>query len=89
MVPIVEMSESPYQMDFINYYYERDYENRDANRDIKERCIKEILRKDKLSPQNVYKKRKTFFPQMDKIEIDITFDCNLNSIPSTIRIYIT
>ena len=77
MVPIVEMSESPYQMDFINYYYEREYENRDANRDIKERCIKEILEKKKLSPQNVYKKRKTFFPQMDKIEIDITFDCNL------------
>ena len=27
MVPIVEMSDSPYQMDFINYYYERENTN--------------------------------------------------------------
>ena len=38
MIPITEMCESPAQMDFINYYYERDYENRNADRALKEKA---------------------------------------------------
>lgn len=78
MVPIVEMSKSPYQMDFINYYYERDYENRDADRELKNECIRSILSKKKLSPEDVVKGRIDFLPDMKCIEIDITFECNLN-----------
>lgn len=77
MIPIVEMSTSPYQMDFINYYYERDYENRNADRDLKNQCIEEILAKKKLSEENVHKGRIAFASNLEKIEIDITFDCNL------------
>lgn len=77
MIPMVEMSSSPYQMDFINYYYDRDYENREAERGIKEDCIAEILKKKKLNKINVVKGRKTFHSNLAKIEIDITFECNL------------
>ena len=77
MVPIVEMSSSPLQMDFINYYYERDYDKKDANREIKEQSIKEILEKPQLSPKDVVKGQKRFLSNLDMIEIDITFECNL------------
>ncbi len=78
MIPIVEMSKSPYQMDFINYYYERDYDKRDMDRELKNECIGSILSKQKLSQENVVKGRIDFFPDMKCIEIDITFECNLN-----------
>lgn len=77
MVPIVEMSKSPYQMDFINYYYERDFDSRDAFRELKDRCIKDILDKPSLHPNNVFVGRKNFVPNVNKIELDITYDCNL------------
>ena len=53
------MSKSPYQMDFINYYYERDYENRDADRELK-RMHQGILQR-KLSPEDVVKGRIDFY----------------------------
>lgn len=77
MVPIVEMSSSPYQMDFINYYYERNFEERDAERELKNQCIAEILQKKTLLPESVILGRKTFISNAHKIEIDITFECNL------------
>jgi len=77
MVPIAQMSSSPLQMDFINYYYERDYDKKDANRELKEHSIKEILEKPPLSPKDVVKGRKKFISNLDMIEIDITFECNL------------
>ena len=77
MVPIVEMSSSPLQMDFVNYYYERDYEARDDCRETKNRCIKDVLDKPRLSPADAFVGRKTFVPSVDRIEIDITCDCNL------------
>jgi len=77
MISMVEMSSSPFQMDFINYYYERDYEKRNADRALKEQCIKEILSKRPLTAATLYKNRKIFKPNQNKIEIDITFDCNL------------
>lgn len=77
MVPIVEMAEKPLQMDFVNYFYERDYEHRDDGRQLKESCIAEILSKPALKTGGYTVGRKTFVPQWDKIEIDITHDCNL------------
>ncbi|MBP5346783.1 MAG: 4Fe-4S cluster-binding domain-containing protein [Bacteroidales bacterium] len=77
MIPIVEMSKYPLQMDNINYFYERDYEKRNADRDIKEKCIASILNKPSLSPESVVIGRKIFMPDFERIEIDITYDCNL------------
>lgn len=77
MIPIIEMSKSPYQMDFVNYYYERDYDTRNDFRDLKEECIKDILDKPRLSPSDVFAGYKNFIPNLNKIELDITYDCNL------------
>ncbi len=80
MVPIVEMSQQPIQLDDINYYYERHYEKRNDNRGIKEQCIAEILTKLPLSRKDLFKGRKTFLPNINKVEIDITYECNLKCI---------
>ncbi|WP_298366421.1 glycosyltransferase [uncultured Lutibacter sp.] len=80
MVPIVEMSKQPLQLNEVNYFYERDYDKKDEDRDLKESCIAEILNKPSLSPVIAFKGRKTFEPNQNKIEIDITYDCNLKCI---------
>jgi len=80
MVPIVEMSQQPIQLDYINYYYERDYKKRNDDRDLKEQIIAEILTKPSLSKENIFKGRKTFKPNTNKIEIDITYECNLKCL---------
>lgn len=77
MVPIVELSEKPMQNDFVNYYYERDFDHKDDDRELKESCIAEVLRKPALKTGNYTIGRKTFSPDFTKIEIDITHDCNL------------
>ena len=80
MVPMVEMSSNPLQMDNINYFYERDYEHRNDDRERKEICIAAILNKPKLSLDKVFTSRQRFRPDMERIEIDITYDCNLKCI---------
>lgn len=80
MVPIVEMSEKPMQSDFVNYYYERDFDHKDDDRNLKESCIAEILQKPSLKTGGYTKGRKSFFPDFTKIEIDITHDCNLKCL---------
>lgn len=80
MVPIVEMSSNPVLMDSIIYFYDRDYEDRDKGRNLKEKCITSILIKPALSPQNVHRGRKRFSPNYNKIEIDITYRCNLSCL---------
>ena len=80
MVPIVELSEKPMQSDFVNYYYERDFNHKDDDRDLKESCIAEILQKSALKTGGYTKGRKSFFPDFTKIEIDITHDCNLKCL---------
>lgn len=77
MIPIVEMSKNPLQTDVINYFYDRDYDKRDAERELKERCIAEILNKTRLTSRDVFFGRKMFRPDFESIEIDITYDCNL------------
>lgn len=80
MIPITEMCESPAQMDFINYYYERDYENRNADRALKEKCIAEIINKPKLFHSNLSIGQRVYRPDFERIEIDITYDCNLKCL---------
>ncbi|WP_111710174.1 glycosyltransferase [Lutibacter citreus] len=80
MVPIVEMSKQPLQLDEVNYFYERDFDKKDDDRDLKEKCIANILNKPGLSPVNTFKGRKAFEPNQNIIEIDITYDCNLKCI---------
>ena len=80
MVPIIEMSKSPLQLDFVNYFYERDYNHRDANRDLKNQCIAEILGKPSLNRENVFIGRQSFRPDFERIEIDLTYDCNLKCL---------
>jgi len=80
MVPIIEMAQQPIQLDNINYYYERDYEKRNDDRDLKEKIIAEILTKPPLSKENVFKGRKSFKPNINKVEIDITYECNLKCL---------
>ncbi len=80
MVPIVELSEKPMQSDFVNYYYERDFNHKDDDRALKESCIAEILQKPALNTGAYTKGRKSFFPDFTKIEIDITHDCNLKCL---------
>ena len=78
MVPIVEMSQSPLQMDFINYFYDRPYIRKDEMREEKEMEISRILSLPPLNPGMVQKGRKAFRPNMSAIEIDITYECSLH-----------
>lgn len=80
MVPIIEMAEQPIQLDNINYYYERDFDKRNQARDLKELCIAEILNKPSLATKNIFKGRKAFTPNTNKVEIDITYECNLKCL---------
>lgn len=80
MLPIVEMSSNPLQTDYVNYFYERDYAHRNDERERKEACIAAIIQKPKLDPNRVFTNRQTFRPDMERIEIDITYDCNLKCI---------
>ncbi len=80
MVPIVEMAQQPIQLDYINYFYERDYEKRNDDRDFKEYCISVILSKPPLSKKDLFNGRKAFLPNANKVEIDITYDCNLKCL---------
>ncbi len=77
MIPIVEMSRNPMQLESIGYFKEKDREEMAGSGELKEQCIAEILSKPALSPKDVFRGRKKFRPTFDKIEIDITYDCNL------------
>jgi len=79
MVPIIEMSKNPLQMDFFTYYYETLVKT--SQRKVREeQCIADILNKPKKTSFSVFKGRKTFLPNLNKIEIDITYECNLKCI---------
>lgn len=76
MIPIVEMSVNPLQLDYFTYYYERLVYS-PSQKAKKEECIVEILNKKPKDNFNVIKKHKFFIPNLNKIEIDITYECNL------------
>ena len=81
MVPIVEMSENPVRIEKYNYYHER---TTPATKEIKvekEKIIAEILNKPKYSPEDVIKDaRRDFKTNLNFLEIDITYDCNLKCV---------
>lgn len=75
MVPMIEMSSNPMWMKHFNYYQEV---NTIETQQVKnEWLIQEIFNKTPKTPQSVFKGRKTFFPNLNQIEIDITYECNL------------
>ena len=80
MVPIVEMSENPMWINHFNVFHDRATINSSEIKQRKEEVISEILNKKCKSKQDVLKSRKTFLPNLNQIEIDITYKCNLKCI---------
>lgn len=79
MIPIIEMCENPIQINHFTYYHERERTNSER-KIIKEQCIADIFHKQSKNPSFVFKRRKIFLPNLNKIEIDITYDCNLKCV---------
>jgi len=80
MIPIVEMSENPMWINYFNVLHDRTNTNTTEIKERKEEIISEIFAKSSKSKQDVLKGRKTFLPNLNQIEIDITYDCNLKCI---------
>lgn len=81
MIPIVEMSENPNFIEIYNYYHERSTRNTPEIRRMKDKIIKDILSRPAYSPKNViHGGRIDFIPNLNKIEIDITYDCNFKCL---------
>jgi len=80
MVPIIELSKNPMWINHYNLYHDRSTPNTPAIISLKEAQIAAILTKPSKSEKEVVKGRKTFLPNLNKIEIDITYDCNLKCV---------
>lgn len=76
MIPIIEMCKNPMQIHSFVYYHERQVTS-PHRKTVKEQCITDILNKKPKTYADVFKGRKVFLPNLNKIEIDITYDCNL------------
>lgn len=78
MVPIVEMSHKPNLLEKFSYYYDRDTSAyTEEVRQSKQDNIGYILNSPAKSPNDIQIGRRTFKPNTNKIEIDITYVCNL------------
>lgn len=80
MIPIVEMSDNPMWINHFNIYHDRTTTNTTEIKQRKEEIISEILSKPRKSKEDITKGRKTFLPNLNQIEIDITYECNLKCI---------
>lgn len=80
MIPIIEMSENPMWINHFNIFHDRTTTNTIEIKQRKEEIISEILAKPSKSKQDLFKGRRTFLPNLKKIEIDITYECNLKCI---------
>ncbi len=80
MIPIIEMSENPMWINHFNIFHDRTTTNTAKIKKRKEKIISEILTKPIKSKQDVLKGRKSFLPNLNQIEIDITYECNLKCI---------
>jgi hypothetical protein len=78
MVPIVEMSQSPMIINHFNVLHDRTTVNTPEIKAIKEAEIGEILNKPAKCIDDIIYGRRTFSPNLKKIEMDITYDCNLS-----------
>lgn len=80
MVPIVEMSKNPMCINHFNIYHDRTTINTPKIKALKEKEIAEILEKPIKSLNDIVNGRRTFLPNLNQIEIDITYECNLKCI---------
>lgn len=80
MIPIVEMSSNPIWINHFNVLHDRTTINTTDVKKLKNKIIDEILLKKPKSQKDVFIGRKTFLPNLKKIEIDITYECNLKCI---------
>ena len=80
MVPIVEMAQNPMWINHFNVVHDRTTVNTPEIKLLKENEIKLILAKPPKNTKDVVHGRKTFLPNLKKIEIDITYECNLKCI---------
>jgi len=76
IIPIIEMSKNPGILKNIQLYSEKI----DDIKELKDFDIKSILSKESKTSKDLFKGRNFFYPNLNKIEIDITFECNLNCI---------
>lgn len=80
MIPIVEMSSNPMWINHFNILHDRMTINTPEIKQRKEIIIAEVLNKPKKTSENIVKGRRTFLPNLNQIEIDITYECNLKCI---------
>jgi len=80
MVPIVEMSDNPIWINHFNLYHDRSTINTTEIKQRKNSIIAQILAKPTKSNKDIVIGRKTFLPNLNQIEIDITYECNLKCI---------
>ena len=80
MIPIIERSENPMWINHFNIFHDRTTKNTIEIKQRKQEIISEILAKSSKSKQDVLKGRKSFLPNLNQIEIDITYECNLKCI---------
>ena len=80
MVPIVEMSKNPMGINHFNVLHDRTTVNTPDIKVQKEAEIALLLSKPSKTPANVEIGRTTFLPNLKKVEIDITYECNLKCI---------
>lgn len=80
MVPIVEMAKNPMAINHFNVLHDRTTVNTPAIKAQKEAEIAILLSKPNKTPVAVVMGRRTFLPNLKKIEIDITYECNLKCI---------
>jgi uncharacterized radical SAM superfamily Fe-S cluster-containing enzyme len=80
MIPIVEMAENPMWINHFNVFHDRTTINTAEIKKKKEEIISEIVAKPSKSKNDVLIGRKSFLPNLNQIEIDITYECNLKCI---------
>lgn len=77
MLPMIEMSSNPMWMKHFNYYQEANRLKTHQFEEEKKLAIQQIFNKTPKTSKEVFKGRKSFTPNLNKIEIDITYECNL------------
>ncbi len=80
MIPIVEMSRAPFMMDHYTLFHEPTTSITPEIRAMRDYEITQIFSKPPRHPSEVEKGRKTFIPNLNRIEIDITYHCNLKCL---------
>lgn len=73
MAPVIELSKNPIRFDHFNVLRKRTLMNAERRNDI----FSELQSKNVRKESDVIDGRKVFRPNLNKIELDITYDCNL------------